>query len=186
MNRINEQTIVEAVCFLLSRFAELNKLKIVKLLYLADKYHLLHYGRTITRDEYYAMRRGPVGSATKNILSFDVKNISAATVAYAKTLISSVDNVFQIKNKNASFKMLSESDREALAYVIKTFGHQTYYDLYNYTHQYPEWKKHEQFFKEKPNGRKKIAEHELFNIIDNKLGISKEQAREALTVFSGC
>lgn len=63
--------IIQAVCYILGRIGKANKLKLVKLLYLADKCHLVRYGRTITGDEYWAMDYGPVGSTAKDILGFD-------------------------------------------------------------------------------------------------------------------
>lgn len=45
----------------------INKLKALKLVYFADRYHLWKYGRPITNDEYFAMNFGLVASATKDL-----------------------------------------------------------------------------------------------------------------------
>lgn len=46
----------------------MNFMKAYKLIWLADRYHLRNYGRTITGDRYFAMQRGLVPSDTKNIV----------------------------------------------------------------------------------------------------------------------
>ena len=43
------------------------KMKALKLVYIADRYHLRKYGRLITNDTYFAMNYGPVPSGTKDI-----------------------------------------------------------------------------------------------------------------------
>src|SRR5690554_5647220 len=45
----------------------INKLKALKLIYLADRYHLRKYGRLITNDSYFAMDYGPVPSGVKDL-----------------------------------------------------------------------------------------------------------------------
>ena len=46
----------------------IHKMKALKLVYLADRYHLRKYGRPITNDEYFAMPYGPVASGVKDII----------------------------------------------------------------------------------------------------------------------
>lgn len=53
---------IEAIYYILSKLGKMDKLKLLKLVYLADKYHLIYYGRTITNDDYYAMKHGPIAS----------------------------------------------------------------------------------------------------------------------------
>lgn len=67
----NMDTAIHAVLYILD---ELKKreiatdfIKIFKILYFADRQHLLKYGRTITGDDYIAMRQGPVPSVIYDI-----------------------------------------------------------------------------------------------------------------------
>jgi hypothetical protein len=64
-------TIIETLYYILHKIGEADRVKLTKLIYLADKYHLIRYGRTITNDDYYAMKYGPAGTTLKDILSFD-------------------------------------------------------------------------------------------------------------------
>jgi len=45
----------------------INRMKAIKLVYLADRYHLRKYCRLITNDIYFAMDNGPVASGVKDI-----------------------------------------------------------------------------------------------------------------------
>lgn len=53
--------------FAIKEGGKINKMKALKLTFLADRYHLRKYGRLITNDEYFAMEFGPVASGVKDI-----------------------------------------------------------------------------------------------------------------------
>jgi len=57
-------SVIETIIYILRKIKKADKIKIIKLVYLANKYHLAKYGRTITGDDYYAIEHGPVGTAT--------------------------------------------------------------------------------------------------------------------------
>ena len=61
---------IQAINLLVRKYPELrlNKMKALKLLWAADRYHLRKYGRPIVGDTYVAMGYGPVPSTTKDIL----------------------------------------------------------------------------------------------------------------------
>lgn len=59
---------LEAVLFLASQLAKPAIHEVLKLLYFADKIHLGRYGWLASGDDYVAMRFGPVGSGTYNLL----------------------------------------------------------------------------------------------------------------------
>jgi uncharacterized phage-associated protein len=46
---------------------KVDKLKAIKIYWLADRLHLRKYGSTLTNDTYYAMEYGPVASLAKDI-----------------------------------------------------------------------------------------------------------------------
>ena len=73
MNKIT--AIIESLCYLLVKLKKADKIHLIKLMYLADKYHLMNYGRTITGDEYFAFPKGPGGSKTMDVLNFKKKCI---------------------------------------------------------------------------------------------------------------
>jgi uncharacterized phage-associated protein len=47
--------IVQVIAYLLQKEGQMDYLKIIKLIFFADKLHIKKYGRLITDDSYYAM-----------------------------------------------------------------------------------------------------------------------------------
>ena len=71
--------------------------------------------------------------------------------------------------------MLSETDKEALDFVIKKFGNMSSSELVELTHKYPECYKYKDLFNSKLTKRKRIDTIELLSTIDNDpLEVSKE------------
>jgi uncharacterized phage-associated protein len=122
----------------------INTVKAVKLIWLADRYHLRKYGRPVIEDAYVAMKRGPVCSIVKDI----AQNSQALTdrasdneINYSKRYIkaSSIWTVESIAPIDQS--VLSDSDLEALEFAFKEFGGYSHEDLIKISHDYPEWTK---------------------------------------------
>jgi uncharacterized phage-associated protein len=134
--------------FALKQGGKINKMKALKLIYFADRYHLRKYGRLITNDNYVAMDNGAVPSSTRDILEMtgfigdsekDYANRYIATKGYdLKSSASPDDDVFSL------------SDIEAIEFAWKQFGHLGGYALARLTHKYPEWDIHKEALKHKP------------------------------------
>lgn len=186
---IDTASIIEALYYILRKLGKADKIKLVKLIYLADKYHLIRYGRTITNDDYYAMEHGPVGTTVKDILSLDSFNISKSGYKYASGLIEIIDDNSFRANPDArvSFDMLSESDKEALDFVVEKFGKMGPWKLRDYTHKYPEWYQYEDLFTNKLTKRERIDTKELLSTIkDDPLKMpSKQHIKESKKILSG-
>jgi len=125
----------------------LDKLKALKLIYFADRYHLRKFGRTISNDEYYAMDYGPVASGTKDILEMSTF-LDIHENDYASKFLEPQKANKNIKAINqVDYSELSVSEIEALNFVWDKLGSKDNFYLVNLTHQYPEWKKHEEQLK---------------------------------------
>lgn len=184
------KTIVEAVYYLLKKLGPTDKLKLVKLIFLADKYHLIKYGRTITNDEYWAMAHGPVGSNIKDVLEYDNDlAMSRAEYAYAKKFFSRAnENQFKANDKAqiCKFNFLSETDIEALEATIQHFGKMKTWCLRDFTHKYPEWKQYGELFENKGTKRERIQPVELISVIpEDKFGFTSEDIEKAKEIFNG-
>jgi|YNPMSStandDraft_1061717.scaffolds.fasta_scaffold10520_1 uncharacterized phage-associated protein len=184
------ETIIESLYYILQKIGEADKIKLVKLIYLADKYHLIRYGRTITNDDYYAMEYGPVGTTLKDVLSYDSSNISEHEKKYFSELIERKEAyTFQAKKDvNISFDMLSETDKEALNFVIEHFGNINSKQLSEYTHQYPEWNQYKDLFENNLTRRERIETIELLSTIkDDPLasGIPEDHLKESEKILTG-
>lgn len=119
-----------------------NDLKAIKLIWIADRYHLRKYGRPVISDQYYAMPRGPVCS-----IALDIADKSAALSEvesnYANSYLSNL-TIYEIKSiKDVDMDVFSETDIEALEFACDNFHVFQKFDLVNMTHLYPEWSKHE-------------------------------------------
>ena len=121
---------------------EINKLKALKLVYFADRYHLRRYARPITGDEYLAMPFGPVASGAKDLAEMG-DFLSDDERSYGAQFLAPVDRFSFRSTAEVEARALSESDRMALAWVWEKFGQMDSFKLADYTHQYPEWKRHE-------------------------------------------
>lgn len=179
-------TTIEAIYYLLKKVGSADKLKIVKLIYLVDKYHLFHYGRAVTDGNYFAMEYGPVNSTVKDILNFNDFNMYKDEMDYANRLIKKVrPHDFEAKSvNNFVFGHLSETDQEALDYVCEKFGKWGTNKLLKYTHKYPEWKKHEEKLKS-GSRREDIKTVELFSKIDEIFNVSDGHLEESKAMFLG-
>jgi uncharacterized phage-associated protein len=127
----------------------MNKLKLVKLIWAADRYHLRKYGRTVTDSEYFALPHGPVSSLTLDVIDNDEVALYAEDISFISEHITpweSDKNQIVLYNETEN-DYLSETDKEALKFAWDTFGDKDPFELAdNITHQYPEWSKFREHF----------------------------------------
>ncbi len=114
----------------------LNVMKLLKLLYFADRYALLTWGRPITFDWYVSMSHGPV-------LSFTLDKINATkqqdNSSYWHNYISErQDHEVHLIN-DALNDQLSPAEENALRSVWKEYGHMDQYEIRDLSHKLPEW-----------------------------------------------
>lgn len=121
---------------------ELNKLKALKLVFFADRYHLRSCGRPVVGDEYLAMNYGPVPSGTKDIAEMN-DFLGEDEGSYARAFLRPLDRFTIGSEAPVEEKVFSQTDLEALAWAWATFGHRDGFTLAEMTHAYPEWKRHE-------------------------------------------
>ena len=121
---------------------KINKMKAIKLVFFADRYHLRKYGRPITNDEYFAMDFGPVPSGAKDIAELS-GFLSSSETDYASEFIEVMDSYTYKSKKDADKKVFSDTDLEALSFSWDKYGHLDKFKLAELTHDLPEWKRHE-------------------------------------------
>lgn len=121
----------------------IDKLKVLKLIWLADRYHLRKYGRPIVNDVYFAMKLGPVASNVKD-LTEDPRALDDAERSYLQAFLScdTQKNLITTK-KIVDVDVFSETDLEALERVYEAYGSYKAPSLVELAHDYPEWKKFE-------------------------------------------
>ncbi|MDR1474121.1 MAG: SocA family protein [Endomicrobium sp.] len=115
---------------------------LLKLLYFTDRYHLRHFGFVATGDKYFAMKNGPVGTATKDIMQGKMPSFANSAEL---SLINDVKQMseYDIAINEQKDDELSESFKQSLDFAVRTYGKYTQFQLSDITHDYPEWKRHE-------------------------------------------
>lgn len=146
----------------------INKLKLVKLIWAADRYHLRKYGRTVTNTEYYALPHGPVSSLTLDVIDNDEVALLPVDIEYISSHVTTweEDKNDVVLYKKTGDDYLSDSDKQALDFAWTTFGHEDKFVLADkITHKYPEWSKFREHFDiNNERSRKKI---DLFDFFEN-------------------
>ena len=141
----------------------IDKLKLIKLVYFADRYHLRRYGRPMVNDAYLAMPLGPVGSSVKDIAEFSnfldesERNYAGAFLATGAT----PNTVVSINEVDKD--VFSESEIEALDFSYKKFGKLSASKLVDITHRYPEWDKFKNALQSKETTREPMSYGDFFN-----------------------
>jgi len=143
----------QAILWLLHKHGgTLSKLKLVKLLFWADKEHLIRYGRPIVGGQYYAMPHGPASSELLNHLN-EATHKSFCPFILENNLVSS--------QRLADKEELSESDIEALNSINQRYGSFSWWTLRNLSHLLAEYINS---WRRKPEGSRRhpIAYEDLF------------------------
>lgn len=185
---MNEQvkTIVQTLHFILSRIGQADKKKLIKLLFLADKHHLQLYGKTITNDNYRAMKHGPVGSIALDILNFNMEWLEQEQIDYAENFIDGIDDLNRRAKSHCQYEMLSELDEKSLGFIIDRFGKLNSDALEAITHKYPEWSIHEKDILSGAKDCVEINTEELFSTIkEYPPNISEEHIKNSQDIYCG-
>jgi uncharacterized phage-associated protein len=123
--------------FAIKEGGKINKMKALKLIFFADRFHLRKYGRLVTNDSYFAMENGPVASATRDIMGSN-PYLDEQVVDYANSYITG-KGYHLISKKIPDTNVFSESDLEAIGFAWNKFGHYDKFKLKDITHKYPEY-----------------------------------------------
>ncbi len=115
---------------------------LLKILFFADRYHLRHFGFFAAEDTYFAMKNGPVASATLDILHKCLPNNASRLDACLLSEIEGIDE-YNVCIKKQDDDELSESFKIAMDFALKTYGQYNQFELSDISHDYPEWKKFE-------------------------------------------
>lgn len=162
----------------------LNKMKAIKLIWLADRLNIRKFGRTITGDEYYALKNGSVPSATRNILeSSDFSEDMA--LDYSSGYIES--DRFDYKSiASPNLKVFSKTDIETINIIFDKYKDLDHFALSSLSHQFPEWKKFESALDKKLSSRFSIDISDFFKNVDDGYGLfqdSEESIKISKKVF---
>lgn len=137
--RFNWQKAIQAIDFIAQKKPGITQFYIGKVMFFADREHVLDYGRPITGDRYVAMEHGPVPSAIRDLLKVDSGYPDEMIeVLHSRIGIKHEGNKQHIYSKgNSAFPNLSGSDKEYLENALNTYGSMSFTELKRISHQDP-------------------------------------------------
>lgn len=125
---------VQAAAFFLRKLGgRTDKIKLMKLMYLADRDHFLRHGHPITGDAQYALPHGPVPTCTLNLLS-GLWDEPECAIDY----IACESKAFVIA-KDPGDSLLMPTHLAVLEEVFDTYGRKNSWKLREETHRLPEY-----------------------------------------------
>ena len=133
----SEKKAAQVAAFFLHRGGgQLDILKLMKLMYLAERSSLAQYGEPITGDWLYSMEHGPILSRTLNHVNGFVPS---ATDGWEAWVSSREDHVLagkrQLSDVKKDLSSLSDSELEILEKLWQEHGHLTGFQLADLTHE---------------------------------------------------
>lgn len=135
---INLLKIENAILFFIEKNGgSIDKMKLMKLLWLSDRLHLSKYGRLILKDRYYAMPYGPVPSTAFDICKRRKEDY----------IIIKGNNIESERKCDQNF--FSKSDLKIMNSIWEKFKNISSLDFSNYSHKYPEWLRFEKYLNDK-------------------------------------
>lgn len=136
--KFKESKATQAACELLRRAGgEMNYMKLIKLLYLADRESLIRRGRPVTFDQFVSMDYGPVPSKTLDLINYG--NLRETSSGYWEKHISAPSEYRVEIQNDCPRDDLSESERGVLDRIFEEYGDLDEWDLVDVVHELPEW-----------------------------------------------
>lgn len=161
--------------------SSIDKLKLIKLIYLADRFHLRKYGRPILNDTYMAMPYGPVCSSSKDIAESSYY-LGETEKEYASKFVSVDQKENVVKSvSDVDKKVFSESEIAAFDFVYDKFGSKKASELVNVVHRYPEWAKFREELISGGTTREIMSYLDFFKNPEDKSGDQFELSEKALS-----
>jgi len=137
--KLNEAKAVQvAGLFLLRAGGKMNYMKLVKLMYLVDRTALAEWGRSLTYDDMFSLKNGPILSVVLDLIDEGVRpNVKSVWCEH----ISSPSS-YEVKLMKATLTTkLSRAEKNLIDRVFEQYGHLDVWSLVDLLHNtLPEWK----------------------------------------------
>lgn len=187
--------IIQALAYIAYQQADhkVNSMKAYKLLWLADRYHLRQYGRTITGDAFFALPHGVVPSDAKNVIEHQKTNLPNDET-YRDKYIKRIGKYDYQAIIAPDMMVFSDSDQEALDKILQTYGYLDQYQLEKLSHKFPEWLAYKAGLEaeDAPNAYKIEIDYFFENVTDGQSGLFVDDSEKISIVkdyfheFSPC
>lgn len=158
----------------------MTRMRLIKLLYIADRESLKTAGRSITGDKHVAMQHGPVLSYTLNLINGSHYQTKRWEQFFAS------EGQIVVMHDDPGDGRLSNFEVELITSVAKKFKNYSAAQLRNFTHKFPEYEKNE------PQGETKVKDIPLADVLEalgqsdrkGKLEAEAAQVESARRLFS--
>jgi len=139
MMRFDEAKATEATAlFLQLRGGQMHYMKLIKLLYLADREALLRWGIPITTDSYVSMDHGPVVSTIYNLIRRLIER--PTWTEFISVPMGDCNKEVSLLKKELKLSRLSRAEEKLIKQVFDKYGHWNRYTLRDFVmHRLPEW-----------------------------------------------
>jgi len=135
----NERKAAQAAAYLLVKHGgQLNYMKLIKLLYLADRQALLDCGKPITGDRMVSMPKGPVLSGILDLITWGQRREETCVGLEYVSPPEGYD--VRLVKPGPDFDELSERERSILDEIDARYGNVDKWSLVDLTHRLPEWR----------------------------------------------
>ena len=179
------QKIVQILAYLCTKeWDKINYTKALKIIFFSDKLFLRRFWRTITADNYSALKHWPVASKTFDLVK--------SPEEYNETYIQSyfIRDGYDIKKvSNPDLEFLAKKEIDTIDEIYSLFWSLNYSQLIEKTHQYDEWKIHEEVVK---NGnarpmsiedlfRNSLWQDSIFDMPQDEIDMARDVYSESLS-----
>ncbi len=137
----NERKAAQAAAYLLKKHnGQLNYMKLIKLLYLADRKSLLDRGKPITGDRMVSMPKGPVLSGVLDLINWGRRREENSV--WLEYISEPIGYEVRLAREIAvdEFDELSDHERRIIDEVDARYGRIDRWSLVDLTHELPEWR----------------------------------------------
>ena len=135
----DKEKAAQVAAYILWKCGDMKYIKLMKLMYLAERKYLVDYGARLTGDRLVSMPHGPVLSNTLDLIHFDPESIWDSWIKDEADKKVSLGR--QVESED-DFDLLSKSVIRVLDSIIDQFGAIGAWDLRDLTHTKevcPEW-----------------------------------------------
>jgi uncharacterized phage-associated protein len=133
----NEEKATAAAAYLLKlRGGKMSYLKLIKLLYLADREAWRRWGFSITTDSYVSMNKGPVVSNIYNL----IKEEEREQTFWSRFITPQFGDWEVALRDDIPGNRLSRAEEKLLNEIFAAYGTWDRWKLVEFTHNLPEWK----------------------------------------------
>lgn len=126
---------IAAMVHLLERLGPTEKVKLMKLIYIADRDHFIRHGYPITGSHQVAMDYGPVSSQCLGALD----GVPQDEAEFVFRAIHIENNIVSLKPRETEVTALTPQEIRTLDDVVMRYGSTPTWELVRQTHEFPEY-----------------------------------------------